>query len=83
MYKILSIIFICAILVTPSLVGAEVLKPSLSIQMTKQDQINKKNTLAQKLAEKARIKQEAKAKLEAQINRLRAKRLSFFISLNW
>ncbi len=66
MYKIFSFILICAVLFIPSISNAEVLKPSLSTQMTKQDQLNKRNTITQKLAEKARIKQEAKARIEAQ-----------------
>ena len=66
MYKIFSSILICAVLFIPSISNAEVLKPSLSTQMTKQDQLNKKNTITQKLAEKARVKQEAKARIEAQ-----------------
>ena len=66
MYKIFSSILICAVLFIPSISNAEVLKPSLSTQMTKQDQLNKRNIITQKLAEKARIKQEAKARIEAQ-----------------
>ena len=66
MYKILSRILICTLLMIPMLAQAEVLKPSLTTQMTKQDQLNKRNTITQKLAEKARVKQEAKARIEAQ-----------------
>lgn len=66
MYKILSLLFICTSLILPTVTQAEVLKLSLTTQMTKQDQINKKNTITQKLAEKARIKQAAKARIEAQ-----------------
>lgn len=66
MNKFSSIVFICATLLIPTLIQAEGLNLSLNNQMKKQDQLNKRNTITQKLTEKARVKQEAKERIDAQ-----------------
>ncbi len=65
MKKILSLCIISIILGTISTVGATQLRPSLSTQMIKQEQINKKNNLSTRLQEQARLRQEAKNKVFA------------------
>ncbi len=65
MKKILSLCIISILLGTISTVGATQLRPSLSAQLIKQEQINKKNTHNTRLQEQARVRQEAKNKILA------------------
>ncbi len=62
------IVSLCIILffsITISLAWATELRPSLSAQIIKQEQINKKNSLSIRLKEQASIRQEAKNKILA------------------
>lgn len=63
MKKILSLSIIWVLLGTISIVGATELRPSISAQIIKQEQINKKNNFSTRLQEQARLRQEAKDKI--------------------
>jgi hypothetical protein len=65
MKKILSLTIISILISISSLASAAELQPSLGAQMNKQEQLNKKNTISATLAEKARLKKEARDKVLA------------------
>jgi hypothetical protein len=65
MKQILSLTIISILISISCLASAAELQPSLGAQMNKQEQLNKKNTLSATLAEKARLKKEARDKVLA------------------
>ncbi len=63
MKKILSLYIISILISLSSIVWATGLQPSLTTQMAKQETINKKNTITNRLAEQAKKRKEAKDRI--------------------